>query len=345
MTGYEIRILFKTEVDAVHLFQAYESQLNLGNQNLESVLPAIFVMKNTYQSENFHIDLFERNTNEILINCIGTKYPTLELQNLFTELEIMNEHGIKLQSIFDGDGNDEYFYIVNGTACSRQKYSAFHKKFKVFDSKAKKKRNEVNTKKLLNPPKKRAPKENTASDKKLEFDYGKVGNKNTALIRLSVRSKPKRKAILDGLKKHIVVSKNSNFINDFVEFSSSFYGGVDFDSLIIGWCDYLNLESPDYLKTPEELIHGLAFVTEEGNYLYLGFNINIVGVKTGRVLDTAVENLSVFIQGLYGVNKVWVKCRIGELSTLERYVIYSNTGKDPEAFRKEVTEDYHWPNL
>ena len=48
----------------------------------------------------------------------------------------------------------------------------------------------------------------------IEFGHPslKVGNKNTLLIRLSVRSKPKRKAILDGLKKHIAVSKNSNFI-------------------------------------------------------------------------------------------------------------------------------------
>lgn len=315
-------------------------------------------MENTYQSENFYIEIFERNTNEILINCIGTKYPTLELQNLFTELEIESDHGIKLLSCFDGDGDDEYFYIVNGSSCSRQKYSAFHRKFKVLDSKAKRKIKE-NTKKSLSPPQKRIPKDNSPSEKQLNlinsFNYGGDGKENSCLIRLMIRSKPKREIVRNLFNKHI----NLNESGDITEFSNEFKNIITPNTLSLNWCSYRDLRSDTLCTAPAELIRGLAFIVEENNYLYLGFKLDKLGFTTGtevdlvyehlglttkRSVDKAFENLIIILDSIEGVNRTWIKCRLGKSLTQERYIFYPNGGRDPEVLRKKSSEDYEWPS-
>jgi len=349
MNSYEINILFKAEEDADLILKRYESQLESGGGSLESVLPKLFKTNQVHQSENFNIDAFKKNTNEILIECYGTKFPSIKLHNLFTELQIDSEHGIKLKSFFDGDGKAEFYCIVNGSKCSRQKYSAFSRKFKIKDPSAKKKK----VKKPTTSPKKRIPKDKSPSEKQLNlvksFDYGKSGKANTAIIRLLIRKKANRKIVRELFEKYINIRSN----NEFIEFSNSFDNLVSSETSTIRWCKYTKHESDESFKGPEKIINDLAFVVEQDNYIYLGFNIENLGLKKGRSIDNAFEHLTIIIDALDGVNKTWIKCRLGNKwinhllgeGFASEYFIYFPEGGSPQLLDRDLTEDYLWPQI
>lgn len=341
MNAYEINILFKTDEDAELILKCYESLLESTDNSLENVIPKLFNAPQFSKTKNFNIDSFKRKTNEILIYCYGTKFPSIEICDLFSGLKIDKEYGIKLKSCYDGDGGNEYYCIVNGAACSIQKYTAFYRKNKTPDTAVKKKK-ALKKKQPTDKEKKVASHQaNSKNDEKelLEsLNYGRHRSCQTALIRMSVRSKAKRETIRELFEQH-TRTKSNDSLRNFSSAFNSLVNSVDYD---VRWCEIKGKRRDVWLKAPEKLICALKFVVELKNYLYLGFDLENLNLHEDRNIDTDLRHLVLIFDSIDGVNKTWIKYRPGKNTIKERYVYSSEPGSQPHVVVNNLTEDSQW---
>ncbi len=339
MNSYEVIILFKAEEDADKILTSYESNLSLGDDCLEKVLPKLFQMKNKFQSENFNIEVFKKNTNEILISAYGTKYPSFEIQNLFTDLIIESEYGIKLKCVFDGDGKNEFHYIVNGSNCSGQKFSAFYRKFKVKDPVAERKKS---LKKKVKAPKKKVVLIDPLTiqnqqDLINKMDYGKDKNYRTAIIRLLIKESEDRDKIYQVFKHY----KNIKTGEELNQFSNSFNKILSPKSKVVYWKQKDSQNEDIELIAPDNFMLGHKFLFTDDEYIYLGFDTELLTIHSTEEIHVALRNLVNIFGSIKVVKKCWIKYRSGKNTNKEWIIRHPVFGGSIASLRK-ITEDYKW---
>lgn len=341
MNSHEIVITFETQNEAKTIIKNYETEVKSDSDSLEIIAPKLFKTAVVAQSKEFHIDLIKRNTNDIVIYCYGTKYPTLSLYDVFKGLKNSSVRCIKLKTFYD-DGGKEAQYIVNGENCSMQKYNGAYKKLKIEDSALKKakKTKKVKPKQAI---KKESEKNNGSNEKQIKLleslDYGKDKACKTAIVRMLIRGKSKRNGVRDVFEKALSIAP----MDSLSKFSDSFEGLVGSESLIVSWCKYKKSEDGPWINGPENLIFGIKFVEEQNNYLYLGFDLESIEIHDGRPIDKDLRSLILILDSIDGVNRTWIKYRPGQNTIVERYIYYPNGSRAPHVVLNDLTEDNLWP--
>lgn len=340
MNSYEINILLNSKADVETIYNCYESHLGTGSDILESLLPKLFGVPQTKYTTDFNVDLLEKNNNEVIINCYGTKYPSTELPDLFQDLNITVDHAVKIKSCFDGDGGNEFYCILNGVKCSLQKYTAHYRKHKIGLKKntTKKPSTKVKTVKSELEIQKEIIKKEKQDYLKKALDYGKNRASETALIRFQIKGKANRSKVREMFEKYI----NIKDTNAFKLFSVAFEELATSNTHIITWSKIREIQSESWVETPENLIYGLRFLVEQDNFLYLGFDIENLDIHCNRSMNIDLENLITQLTTLSGVNKTWIKYRPGKQTTRERYLYYPDSGRPPSVRVQELTTDYEW---
>jgi len=150
--------------------------------------------------------------------------------------------------------------------------------------------------------------------KTLEFDYGKVTLNKTAIIRFLI---PDKKDIIS----------ISNFWNKFcnntqvtLEDFSKEFSKVTYNARNrkFEWCKHsymCNGYQPDPFEWqygPENLMYGIRFVILDDQFLYVGFDLEGLGLYESQNLSTFVSEFSTLQRLLLefkGVKKIWMKIR------------------------------------
>ncbi len=88
MNSYEINIVLTTEEETLSIFKKYDSQNSDESLYLENLISTLFVTSPIIESNNFNVDSVKINANELTIHCYGTKYPSIEIGQLFFDLKI-----------------------------------------------------------------------------------------------------------------------------------------------------------------------------------------------------------------------------------------------------------------
>lgn len=355
MNSYELNILLESEGDAISLMEEYESIGKDSGRYLEEVIPKLFKSSFKSETQHFCIDYIERNTNEIIIGCYGSKYPSFEVIELFTSLTINVLYGIKIKVDYDGDGTNDVFCIVNSDKCSPQKYNAYYRKNKIgYEPKGKKnplkkvhKKEKTDQEKLKETIKEE---QNSILEKELCIDIKEEDK--SAIIRLLIRGKKKREII-----KNIFLPclPKGNEIN-YEQFCKEFNSVVSHEDYELSWCFLKRIGKHyyDWAKGPEDLIKYLTTVFEQGNYIYLGFNLknipdakfdpNKYRVNFGVAQFTDLESLAFIMAAIEGVNKANIKYRPTGMQGKEHYSFYPDSGREePRYIFGTVTKDYEWP--
>lgn len=334
MNSYEVFMLFSTEEEASNILSCYESKFDSNVFCLETILPTLFQMEQKYQSENFYVEGFKRVTNEILMSGYGTKFPSLEIQTLFTDLGLNSEHGIKLKYFYD-DGEHELYHIVNGVKCSAQKFSAFYRKVKIKDS-----ADEENGR-TLKKNSKATPvdlcKKFKQEDLIRRMDYGKDKRYRTALIRLHIKKTEDRDKAHQFFQKYINIKCNE----DLIEFSYFFNELLSQKSKKVSWSGKDPFENDSEWLAPDKFMTGLKFVITDDEYVYLGFDTEPLTIHSPDEIYRAINCLLNIFGSIKFVKKCWVKYRSGKNPHKEWIIRQSAFGSSEHRLRN-TTEDYKW---
>ena len=176
---------------------------------------------------------------------------------------------------------------------------------------------------------------------KAAFDYGKNREDKTALVRLDVKAKGKRKAIIE-----IFTTALKLKVEDRLEQFTK-----DFNALIgtsehvdMKWCGYKWKDAKFYHVGPDKLINGIKFVVEEDKYVYLGFDLEDIPLSGPKIsVDTALENLVSVFTCLPGADRAKIKFRIENDSKTEIFVSDPPPwGDDPFAQHQDLSSDHEW---
>ena len=97
---------------------------------LETILSQVFNSEKIINTKEITIESFKIFTNELEIGCYGSKCPSFEVETLIKNLIIDDENAIKLETHYDGDGNNGFYYLVNGIKATKSKYQGFIKKIR-----------------------------------------------------------------------------------------------------------------------------------------------------------------------------------------------------------------------
>jgi len=354
MNSYELNIVLVSENDAISLFEEYGSIKEGSNDYLEEVIPRLFESSFKGDSKDFCIDLVKRDKNEISIYCYGTKYPSVEIIDLFADVNKYSNHGIKIKVYYDGDGPDDVFCIVNCEKCSLQKYNSYYRKNKIgYKPKSKKSSKKVEVKKEKTESEKVKENLKAQQDHELVNELSKgINDDKSAIIRLFIRGKKKRELIKD------LFTPYQSKLNeaDYEDYCRGFNSYLSHDDYVISWCrlERKGKHYYDWAKGPDELIRYLTNIFEQGNYLYLTFNLKEMPdnlfdpskyrVNNGVAQFTDLEALTFIMAALDGVNKANIKFRPAGTSGKEYYAYYPDSGREsPGGYFEDVTEDSNWP--
>lgn len=355
MNGYEINIVLETENDARSVITKYESHKSVNGEYLEEIIPKLFDTSFSSSTKCFSLDSISRSANEIVLSCYGSKYPNVEIGELFLSVDISGQYAIKVKINYDGDGSAENFCIVNSEQCSLQKYLAFYRKNKIgYVSKSSKKKLPA---KKSKPEKSESQIEKEALLKEKQdtlaraLTDGTRNNEKTAIIRLLVRSKKKRE-LINNIFSPCLAEGNAI---DYQQFCNRFDSSVNSEEYEVSWCylKSITIKHHTWGQGPKDIIKYLSVIFEQGNYIYLGFRLDGIKdeefdpskyrVDLGVRQMTDLESLAVALSSIDGVSKASVKYRpTGKLGR-EYYVFYPDSGRSPHQVLGSVTEEYEWP--
>ncbi len=172
-----------------------------------------------------------------------------------------------------------------------------------------------------------------------DFDYGKVMNNKTAIIRLQIKAKGKRAnafELFDSYLRSKSDAKHDDFCRSFDLMSSAELHDVK-------WCAFKWKEKEHWYQGPRNLIRGLLFVEEKDKFLYLGFDLAGLDVHEERSREQDIEHLTFVMNSVQGVSKVWIKFRPEENTTNELYIFHPGMGDEPMVLIRSLTRDSQWP--
>ncbi|MFO6423017.1 hypothetical protein [Motilimonas sp. KMU-193] len=129
MNYYQVNILLPEPADAARLYQLNPKR---HGQYLSDVLAELFDCHNATGDQDINIEGFDCFTNELEINCLGSKFPMHELIEVVKPTQIDVSHGIKLTTFADGY-REKNQYILDGKKTTAAKFKAFYQKHKVAD--------------------------------------------------------------------------------------------------------------------------------------------------------------------------------------------------------------------
>jgi hypothetical protein len=233
-----------------------------------------------------------------------------EIDKIIREIQTIGCEKIICRSWFDNVGEEQFSTVING-------------KFESFESME-----------SLEDYRKEASGEILAPT----FNYGKEKENKTALIRFQVKAKRKREAIKIFFNEFIDIARE-----DLEKFQDSFIGLVKSKAHDIKWCGFKWKESKNWYEGPKALIYGLKFVTDQDDYIYLGFDLEGLDLHEGRSRDEDLENLIFVLSNIDGVKKTWIKFRPGAKTIKELYIYHPGMGDEPMVLRRPLSEDTEWP--
>ena len=355
MNGYEVNILLETEGDARAVITKYESKKSAHGDYLEEIIPKLFDTSFSSDTKFFCLSSISRNINEIILSCYGSKYPEFKIDKIFYSLKISGPHAIKVKKIYDGDGPDENYCIVNSEKCSLQKYLAFYRKKKIgYVSKGSKKKSSATKLKSTRSEDTKAKEVIfTEQQEAVVRELGNVisENEKALIVRLLIRSKKSRTLVKDIFSPCLGADSDI----DFDKFRSRFGSSVSSEEYEISWCylKSITVKHHTWSQCPENIIKYLRTVFEQGNYIYLGFGLESLGeggldpskyrVDMGVRQMTDLESLAVALSAIEGVSKAFVKYRpTGKLGK-EYYAFYPYSGRTPYQALVSISKDYEWP--
>lgn len=178
-----------------------------------------------------------------------------------------------------------------------------------------------------------------ANPSKAQFDYGKERNNKTAIIRLQIKGKGKRRKIADQFNSAFELKSESdlsNFSADFKQLTKSRW----YDTK---WCGFKWKDKKTWAEGPDNLIYGLKFIIEEDVFIYLGFDLEGLDLHGDRSRDSDLFHLTLLLSSLDGVSKTWIKFRPGANTIKELYIYHPGMGDEPTVLRRSLTDDTEWP--
>lgn len=355
MNGYEVNILLETESDACSVIKKYESKTSSHGDYLEEIIPKLFDTYFSSDTKIFCLSSINRNINEIMLSCYSSKYPEFEIEKIFSSLKISGQHAIKVKTIYDGDGSDEDYCIVNSEKCSLQKYLAFYRQKKIGYASENSKKISSGTKlqSTISEATKAKDVIYTEQQEAVVRELSNVisENEKALIVRLLIKSKKSRELVKDIFSPCLGAGSDV----DFDKFRSRFNSSVNSEEYEISWCylKSITVKHHTWSQCPENIIKCLRTVFEQGNYIYLGFGLESLGeggldpskyrVDMGVRQMTDLESLAVALSAIEGVNKACVKYRpTGKLGK-EYYAFYPYSGRDPYQALVSISKDYEWP--
>lgn len=169
----------------------------------------------------------------------------------------------------------------------------------------------------------------------IKINYGKSRSNNTVLVRLHVKGKSKRNKIFDlfAQAKSIVTPQgHSKFVEGFNELVKS-------DTHDIIWCKFKWKEDESWNEViSNDIIYGLVDVVEEGQYLYLAFDLD--KLEGELQLDDFIYFV---LFNLGGVKKIWIKYRPSDEGQEGLYLYHPGMGDESFFCERDLPDDNQWP--
>ena len=169
------------------------------------------------------------------------------------------------------------------------------------------------------------------------FNFDKVGNEKTVLIKLQIKAKKKRAVLLSLFESALLIKTEKDY-DIFDEKMGTFNTSKEHD---LGWAGFKWKDDNSWNVGYEDIIYGLKFVVEQDAFLYLGFNLDCVDVEIDEWGD-GFSDFAVSFEFVNGISKAWIKYR-PKKSESELYTYHPGMGDAPPVIEQPKTEDNDWP--
>lgn len=171
------------------------------------------------------------------------------------------------------------------------------------------------------------------------LDYGKDRRNQTAIVRMKIKSEAKRKKLVGFFRDAIGIRPDSGFDR----FMAGFDGLVKSKTHDVQWCKFRWSDEQYWYCGPSALIFGLIAVAEDGDFVYLGFDLDGLELHGERTREAEFEALVFVLFALDGVSKAWVKVRPGSNTARELYAFHPALGGESALYKQPVTDETDWP--